>query len=80
MAWHDANLGGWWTPPPQGAEGDGGAGLNGQLVRDLIAAMGASMVNTNQNVVALGQLMVNGQNGDHGYILLKLKKCHEDHL
>ena len=73
MARHGAGHGGWWTPPPQGAEGDGGGagGLNGQLVRDLIAAMGASIVNTNNNVVALGQMMANGQNGDHGYRLLK---------
>ena len=65
-----------WTPP-QGASGDGsGAGsLDNRLIRDLVAALGASVLNTNNNIVTLGQMMVNNQNnnGDHGYRLLKLK-------
>ena len=78
MAHHDAGHGGWWTPPQQGATGDGGgagSGLDNRLVRDLIAALGASVVNTNNNLVSLGQMMANGQGqGDHGYRLFKPKK------
>ena len=67
---------GWRTPPPQGAAGDGGdaEGLDSRLVRDLIAALGASVVNTNNNLVFLGQMVTNGQSGNHGYRLLKPKK------
>ena len=73
-----------WTPP-SGASGDGGAessaGVDGRLIRDLVAALGASALNTNNSIVTLGQMMAQNQNNnnDHGYRLLKPKKrCHKN--
>ena len=80
MAWNQWNDPWANNPPPQGG-GGGGANVDGNLVRDLIAAMGASIVNTNQNIAYLGQTMAqanaqarNSSGGDHGYRLLKPKK------
>ena len=75
------NAGPWdqWTPP-SGATGDGGAGsstgVDGRLIRELVTALGASVVNTNNSIVSLGQQMAQSQNNsnDHGYRLLKPKK------
>ena len=73
-------------PPPQG---DGaGAGppperLDNNLIRQLIAAMGASIVNTNESIVNMGQHLTNamtagvggvGGREDQGYRNLKPKK------
>ena len=54
---HHAGRGSWWTPPPQADGGGAGQGIDGQFIRELIEAMGASVVNANNNVVALGQIM-----------------------
>ena len=54
---HHAGYGSWWTPPPGTDGGGAGHGIDSRSVRDLITAMGASVVNTNQNVVALGQML-----------------------
>ena len=54
---HNAGHGGWWAPPPQADGGGAGQGVDSQLIRELIAAMGASVANMNSNVVALGQII-----------------------
>ena len=78
MARHHAGYWDQWTPP-HGASGDGGgagSGLDNRLIRELVAALGASVVNTNNNLVTLGQMMANGlgNQGDHGNRLLKHKR------
>ena len=68
MAWPGPHGGGPWYPPPPG---DGGGD---DLIRQLIIAMGASVVNTNQNISHLGQTVVSSQQEQSGYRHLKPKK------
>ena len=66
MAWFPPGAG---YPPPPGA-GDGGD----DLIRQLIIAMGASVVNTNNNITQLGQTIAAAQQDQAGYRHLKPKK------
>ena len=71
MAWFPPGAG--FPPPPPGAPG--GGGLDGDdLIRQLIIAMGASVVNTNNNINHLGQTIAAAQQEQAGYRHLKPKK------
>ena len=65
MAWYPPGAG--YPPPPGAGDGD-------DLIRNLIIAMGASVVNTNNNITQLGHTIAAAQHDQAGYRHLKPKK------